>query len=191
MACTKAKNASHFAYCGLTIDYSRYFWTKDFLEKQIDAMAYLKLDRLHWHFTDGGGWRVEVEKYPRLTDETSYCTQFDWAKWWMGSDRKCCHKNTQGAYSGYYTQEDIRDIIRYAAACHIEITPEIEMPGHNDEVVHTYPELSCIGKPHTQSDFCVGKETTYSFMENVLKGIMQLFLSEYIHIGGDGTKRRT
>ena len=86
-------------------------------------MAYFKLDRFHWHLTDGGGWRMEVKQYPRLTDEASYRTQSDWTKWWMDNDRKYCHKNTPGAYGGYYTQEDIKDIVRYAAARHIEVIP--------------------------------------------------------------------
>ena len=198
IACVKVKDTPRFAYRGLMIDCSRHFWSKDFLKKQLDAMAYFKLDRFHWHLTDGGGWRMEVKKYPRLTDETAYRTESDWTKWWNGNDRTyipnpsrlVCWKG-MNIHGGYYTQEDIKDIVRYAAARHIEVIPEIEMPGHSDEVVYAYPELSCTGKPYTQSDLCVGKEATYTFMENVLKETMALFPSKYIHIGGDEAERRT
>ena len=198
IACVKVKDAPRFAYRGLMIDCSRHFWTKDFLKKQIDAMAYFKLDRFHWHLTDGGGWRMEVKQYPLLTEETAYRTESDWTKWWNGNDRQyspdpdrlVCWKG-MNIHGGYYTQDDIKEIVDYAAARHITIIPEIEMPGHSDEVVYAYPELSCTGKPYTQSDLCVGKEQTYTFMENVLKEVMQLFPSKYIHIGGDEAERRT
>ena len=198
IACVKVKDAPRFAYRGLMIDCSRHFWSKDFLKKQLDAMAYFKLDRFHWHLTDGGGWRMEVKQYPRLTEETAYRTESDWTKWWNGKNRQyspdprrlVCWKG-MNIHGGYYTQDDIKEIVDYAAARHITIIPEIEMPGHSDEVVYAYPELSCTGKPYTQSDLCVGKEQTYTFMENVLKEVMQLFPSKYIHIGGDEAERRT
>ena len=198
IACVKVKDTPRFAYRGLMIDCSRHFWSKDEIKKQLDAMAYFKLDRFHWHLTDGGGWRMEVKKYPRLTEETAYRTESDWTKWWNGKNRQyspdprrlVCWKG-MNIHGGYYTQDDIKEIVDYAAARHITIIPEIEMPGHSDEVVYAYPELSCTGKPYTQSDLCVGKEQTYTFMENVLKEVMQLFPSKYIHIGGDEAERRT
>ena len=198
IACVKVKDAPRFAYRGLMIDCSRHFWSKDEIKKQLDAMAYFKLDRFHWHLTDGGGWRMEVKQYPRLTEETAYRTESDWTKWWNRKnrqyspdpDRLVCWKG-MNIHGGYYTQDDIKEIVDYAAARHITIIPEIEMPGHSDEVVYAYPELSCTGKPYTQSDLCVGKEQTYTFMENVLKEVMQLFPSKYIHIGGDEAERRT
>ena len=198
IACVKVKDAPRFAYRGLMIDCSRHFWSKDEIKKQLDAMAYFKLDRFHWHLTDGGGWRMEVKKYPRLTEETAYRTESDWTKWWNGKNRQyspdpvrlVCWKG-MNIHGGYYTQEDIKEIVDYAAARHITIIPEIEMPGHSDEVVYAYPELSCTGKPYTQSDLCVGKEQTYTFMANVLKEVMRLFPSKYIHIGGDEAERRT
>ena len=198
IACVKVKDAPRFAYRGLMIDCSRHFWSKDEIKKQLDAMAYFKLDRFHWHLTDGGGWRMEVKQYPLLTEETAYRTESDWTKWWNGKNRQyspdpirlVCWKG-MNIHGGYYTQDDIKEIVDYAAARHITIIPEIEMPGHSDEVVYAYPELSCTGKPYTQSDLCVGKEQTYTFMENVLKEVMQLFPSKYIHIGGDEAERRT
>ena len=198
IACVKVKDTPRFAYRGLMIDCSRHFWSKDFLKKQLDAMAYFKLDRFHWHLTDGGGWRMEVKQYPLLTEETAYRTESDWTKWWNGKNRQyspdprrlVCWKG-MNIHGGYYTQDDIKEIVDYAAARHITIIPEIEMPGHSDEVVYAYPELSCTGKPYTQSDLCVGKEQTYTFMANVLKEVMRLFPSKYIHIGGDEAERRT
>lgn len=198
IACVKVKDTPRFAYRGLMIDCSRHFWSKDEIKKQLDAMAYFKLDRFHWHLTDGGGWRMEVKQYPLLTEETAYRTESDWTKWWNGKNRQyspdpirlVCWKG-MNIHGGYYTQDDIKEIVDYAAARHITIIPEIEMPGHSDEVVYAYPELSCTGKPYTQSDLCVGKEQTYTFMENVLKEVMQLFPSKYIHIGGDEAERRT
>ena len=198
IACVKVKDAPRFAYRGLMIDCSRHFWSKDEIKKQLDAMAYFKLDRFHWHLTDGGGWRMEVKQYPLLTEETAYRTESDWTKWWNGKNRQyspdprrlVCWKG-MNIHGGYYTQDDIKEIVDYAAARHITIIPEIEMPGHSDEVVYAYPELSCTGKPYTQSDLCVGKEQTYTFMENVLKEVMRLFPSKYIHIGGDEAERRT
>ena len=198
IACVKVKDAPRFAYRGLMIDCSRHFWSKDEIKKQLDAMAYFKLDRFHWHLTDGGGWRMEVKQYPRLTEETAYRTESDWTKWWNGKNRQyspdprrlVCWKG-MNIHGGYYTQDDIKEIVDYAAARHITIIPEIEMPGHSDEVVYAYPELSCTGKPYTQSDLCVGKEQTYTFMANVLKEVMRLFPSKYIHIGGDEAERRT
>ena len=196
--CVKITDTPRFAYRGLMIDCSRHFWSSDEIKKQLDAMAYFKLDRFHWHLTDGGGWRMEVKQYPRLTEETAYRTESDWTKWWNGNDRQyspdprrlVCWKG-MNIHGGYYTQDDIKEIVDYAAARHITIIPEIEMPGHSDEVVYAYPELSCTGKPYTQSDLCVGKEQTYTFMENVLKEVMRLFPSKYIHIGGDEAERRT
>ena len=146
-----------YAYRGIMIDCSRHFFPIDMLKKQIEAMAYYKFDRFHWHLVDGGGWRLESKKYPRLTSETAYRTQEDWQKWWNDGDRKFCHKDTPGAYGGYYTQDEVRDLVAYAAARHITVIPEIEMPGHSNEVLWAYPELACEGKVHGQSDLCVGK----------------------------------
>ena len=106
-------------------------------------------------------------------------------KWWDGKDRKYLPEGTPGAYGGYFTKEDIREIVDYATARHINIIPEIEFPGHSDEVFVAYPELSCAGKPYTTGDFCIGNEKSFTFMEDVLSEVIELFPSEYIHIGGD------
>lgn len=187
--CGTINDTPRFAYRGLMIDCSRHFWTVDFIKKQLDAMSYFKMNRFHWHLVDGGGWRMEVKHYPDLTAKTAWRTDEDWSKWWNRGKRSYCSADTSGAYGGYYTQNEIRDIVAYASARHITVIPEIEMPGHNDEVTYAYPELSCSGKSGVQPDLCVGKEQTYTFLETVLKEVMELFPSKYIHIGGDEASR--
>lgn len=183
--CTEIKDYPRFAYRGLMIDVSRHFFPKEFIFKQIDALAYYKMDRLHLHLVDAAGWRIQIKKYPLLTKTTAYRPESDYTKWWINGSRLYCHSDDKGAYGGFYTQRDIKDIVKYAALRHITIIPEIEMPGHSEEVLTAYPELSCSGKPYVNSDYCVGREITFRFIENVLKEVMKLFPSEYIHIGGD------
>jgi hexosaminidase len=183
--CTEINDFPRFAYRGLMIDVSRHFFPKEFIYKQIDALAYYKIDRLHLHLVDAAGWRIKIKKYPRLTEETAYRPEEDYTKWWINGTRMYCHKDDKGAYGGFYTRRDIKDIVKYATLHHITVIPEIEMPGHSEEVLTAYPELSCSGKPYTNSSYCVGKEITFRFLENVLKEVMKLFPSEYIHIGGD------
>ena len=173
-----------FAYRGLMLDVSRHFFDKEFVKKQIDAIAHFKMNRLHLHLTDAAGWRIEIKKYPRLTEFAAWRKPAIWKDWWFG-DRKYAEEGSEGAYGGYYTQEDIKEIVKYAAERYITIIPEIEMPAHSEEVLTAYPELSCTHEPYKQADFCVGNEKTYEFLENVLTEVMELFPSEYIHIGGD------
>lgn len=177
--CTRIADTPKFRHRGLMIDCSRHFWSKEFIKKQIDAMVYFKLNRLHLHLVDGGGWRIEIDQYPRLISETAYRTFSDWDKKW-----KYCHKNTPEAYGGYYTKEDIREIVAYAQERYVTVIPEIEMPGHSNEVIYAYPELSCTGKGDG-FELCIGNEQTYTFLTKVLEEVMELFPSEYIHVGGD------
>ena len=180
------KDSPRFGYRGFMIDVSRHFRPKEFVKKQIDAMARYKLNRLHLHLTDAAGWRIEIKKYPRLTSFAAWRPEAEWKKWWNTADgRKYCEREDPAAQGGYYTQEDIRELVRYAAERHITIIPEIEMPAHSEEVLAAYPGLSCAGEPYKGSDFCVGNEETFTFLENVLTEVMALFPSEYIHIGGD------
>ena len=174
-----------FPYRGMMIDCSRHFWSKDFIKKQIDAMARFKLNRLHLHLTDAAGWRVETGRYPRLTEQTAFRTESDWDKWWIGKDRRYLPTGTSGAYGGYYTKDDLREIVDYAAQRYITVIPEIEMPGHSEEVLFAYPELSCSGEPYRNGELCIGNEKTFDFLENVLSEVIDIFPSEYIHIGGD------
>lgn len=177
-------DSPRFPYRGLHLDVSRHFFDKEFVKKQLDAMAYFKMNRLHWHLTDGAGWRIEIKKYPRLTSFAAWRPFDKLNDWWVGG-RTFCEKDDPRAVGGYYTQDDIREVVAYAAERHITIIPEIEMPGHSEEVLATYPELSCSGKPYVNADFCIGTEKTFEFLENVLLEVIDLFPSEYIHIGGD------
>ncbi len=173
-----------FAYRGLMLDVSRHFFSKEFIKKQIDAIAHFKMNRLHLHLTDAAGWRIEIKKYPRLTELAAWRSHQLWKDWWFG-DRLYAEEGTPEAHGGYYTQDDIRELVKYAADRYVTIIPEIEMPAHSEEVLTAYPELSCTHEPYRQADFCVGNEKTYEFLENVLTEVMELFPSEYIHIGGD------
>lgn len=178
------EDTPRFAYRGLMLDVSRHFSTKEFIKKQIDALAYYKINRLHLHLTDAAGWRLEIKKYPLLTDFAAWRTDPTWKKWW-NSGRKYLRYDEPGASGGYYTQDDIREILEYARQHYITVIPEIEMPSHSEEVLAAYPQLSCSGEPYKNSDFCVGNEETFTFLENVLTEVMELFPSEYIHVGGD------
>lgn len=178
------KDSPRFSYRGLHLDVSRHFRTKEFLKKQLNAMARYKLNRFHWHLTDGAGWRLEIKRYPELTEQAAYRPYPNWKAWWKGG-RKYCTKDAPGADGGYYTQEDAREIVEYARQRHITVIPEIEMPGHSEEVLAVFPHLSCSGKPYVNSEVCIGNEDTFTFLQNVLLEVMEIFPSEYIHIGGD------
>ncbi|MDE7374833.1 MAG: beta-N-acetylhexosaminidase [Odoribacter sp.] len=173
-----------FSYRGLHLDVSRHFFPKDFVMKCLDLMSNYKLNRLHWHLTDAAGWRIEIKKYPELTERGAWRSQANYMDWWKG-DRRYVTRDSAGAYGGFYTQDDIREVVAYAAKRHITVIPEIEMPGHSEEVVSVYPQLGCYGKPYRNGELCIGNEKTFEFVENVLTEVMELFPSEYIHIGGD------
>ncbi|NLZ94666.1 MAG: family 20 glycosylhydrolase [Bacteroidales bacterium] len=178
-----------FAYRGFMLDVSRHFFPLDFVKKQIDLMAHYKLNTFHWHLTDGPGWRLEIEKYPELTNIAAWRTHETWKEWWVTSPRKYVKEGSDGAYGGYYTQKEARELIEYAAKRNITVIPEIEMPGHSEEVLAVYPQLSCTGKAYTSSEYCIGNEETFTFLENVLDEVIDIFPSEYIHIGGDEASR--
>jgi len=184
VASVEIEDTPRFAYRGFMLDVSRHFFSKEFVKKQIDALAFYKINRLHLHLTDAAGWRIEIKKYPLLTDFAAWRTEPNWKKWWNGG-RKYVRFDEPGASGGYYTQEDIREILEYARQHYMTVIPEIEMPSHSEEVLAAYPQLSCSGEPYKNSDFCVGNEETFTFLENVLTEVMELFPSEYIHIGGD------
>lgn len=183
LQCCTVTDSPRFGYRGLHFDVSRNFRSKEFLMKQMEAMALLKLNRMHLHLTDGAGWRIEIEKYPRLTGFAAWRPYAKWTDW--SADPVYCEQSDPAAAGGFYTKDDIREILAYAERLHIEVIPEIEMPGHSEEVMAAYPELSCSGEPYRNSDFCPGKEATFTFLENVLTEVMELFPSQYVHIGGD------
>ncbi|PTL34411.1 beta-N-acetylhexosaminidase [Prevotella sp. oral taxon 376] len=178
-----------YQWRGLMIDVSRHFFSLDFLRKQIDLCSRYHINKLHLHLTDNGGWRLEIHQYPELTQIGAWRSEEDWGKWWIDGQRDYTHQGAPGAYGGYYTQEEMRQLVKYAARKGIEIIPEIEMPGHSDEVLATYPELGCVdettGKVNLSSDLCPSNPATFTFLTNVLREVMRIFPSQYIHIGGD------
>lgn len=193
LRCCTIFDYPRFPYRGIMLDISRHFRDKDFILKQIDAMAEVRLNRLHLHLTDDAGWRIEIRAYPRLTEYAAWRHGDTWKEWRAGGG-KYAQAGEPGAYGGYLTQADAREIVAYAAARHITVIPEIEMPGHSGEVLAAFPELSCLtadGHPAANhSDLCPGKESTFTFLETVLGEIMELFPSRYIHVGGDEAGKR-
>lgn len=184
MTAVTVKDEPRFEYRGIMLDVSRHFRSKEFVKRQIDLLSYYKINRLHLHLTDAAGWRIEIKKYPRLTQFAAWRPQAVWKDWWNGK-REYCEETDPRAQGGYYTQDNIRELVAYAQKHYVTIIPEIEMPSHSEEVLTAYPELSCTHVPYKQSDFCIGNEKTFEFLENVLTEVMELFPSEYIHIGGD------
>ena len=177
-------DSPRFEYRGMHLDVSRNFYPISFIKKYIDLMALYKYNTFHWHLTDGPGWRLKINSYPKLTSIGAFRTHNDWKSWW-NSERTYLSEGDPNAYGGYYTQEQAKDIVAYAGARGITVIPEIEMPGHSNEVFVAYPELSCSGKPYVNDVFCVGNEASFEFIEKVLTEVMAIFPSKYIHIGGD------
>jgi len=182
--CGSIIDSPRFEYRGMHLDVSRNFYPVSFIKKYLDIMALYKFNTFHWHLTDGPGWRLQINSYPKLTSMSAFRTHNDWKSWW-NSDRKYLSEGDPNAYGGYYTQEQAKDIVAYAGARGITVIPEIEMPGHSEEVLAAYPELSCSGKPYVNDVFCAGNEASFVFIEKVLTEVMAIFPSKYIHIGGD------
>lgn len=182
--CTEIVDTPRLQYRGMMLDVSRNFRDTAFVRKQIDAMARLKLNNLHFHLTDGAGWRMEIKHYPRLTEYAAWRKGKTW-KDWNAAGNLYVESTDPEAEGGFYTQDELRDLVKYAADRYINIVPEIEMPSHSEEVTAAYPELSCTHEPKGQSDFCPGNEATFEFIENVLSEVMDVFPSKMIHIGGD------
>jgi hexosaminidase len=185
--CVEIKDHPRFAWRGMLLDVSRHFFTPHEVEQVIDALAMHKINTLHWHLVDDVGWRIEIKKYPRLTEVGAWRKDTG-----FGLDPKASTAyGPDGRYGGFYTQEDIRQVVRYAAERHVTIVPEIEMPGHTASALAAYPQFSCNGGPFT-TDFggqmgvyCAGNDATFDFLQDVLTEVMALFPSKYIHVGGD------
>lgn len=169
--------AQPLAWRGVMIDVSRHFMPLEDVCRQIDAMEHFGLNKLHLHLTDAAGWRIEIKAYPRLTDTGAWRTVPDWKSWWNG-ERK--YADAKSGFGGYYTQDELRELVSYARARGIEIVPEIEFPAHSEEVVASYPEL---GFNHAEMD--MQNEEVYTFMRRVLEEVCSIFPSTYIHVGGD------
>ena len=183
-AACRIQDSPRFAYRGVMLDVSRHWFGKEHVKKQIDVLSRYKFNRLHLHLTDAAGWRIEIEKYPRLTELAAWRSDSLWKAWWS-SGRNYVEQGTKGAYGGYFTKDDIREIVAYAADRYMTVVPEIEMPSHSEEVMAAYPELSCTHGKSVQGDLCVGNEQTFKFLEDVLSEVIDVFPSKYIHIGGD------
>ena len=182
--CVEIEDSPAYAWRGVMLDVSRHFFTLDHIRKQIDIMALYKLNTLHLHLTDAAGWRMEIKRYPRLTQEAAWRTKESWKEWWNGG-REYMKEGQSGASGGYYTQDELRQLVVYAKERGVTIIPEVEMPGHSEEVLAVYPELSCTHIPLKAADFCPGNIGTYDFLENVLLEVMDVFPAQYIHVGGD------
>ena len=189
VACVTVKDKPHFGYRGGMLDVGRYIFSVEDVKKFIDILALHKINRFHWHLTEDQGWRIEIKKYPNLTK--------------IGSVRNATQvgqysKRTQPVYDGkpyggFFTQDEVRDIVRYANERYIDVIPEIDMPGHMIAALASYPELGCTKGPYevrkmwgiSHDVLCAGRESTFEFIEGVLSEIVELFPSKYIHIGGD------
>ncbi|MDR1436693.1 MAG: beta-N-acetylhexosaminidase [Candidatus Symbiothrix sp.] len=186
--CLEIEDAPRFAYRGLMLDVSRHFQPKEFVKKFIDMLAYHKMNTFHWHLTEDQGWRIEIKQYPKLTRIGAFRNRTLDGHYTSPEKRKW--NNTR--YGGFYTQEDIKDVLAYAQKRFVTVIPEIELPGHAIAALTSYPELSCTGGPFEVeglwgvfNDIFCPKESTFLFLENVLSEVVDLFPSPYIHIGGD------
>ncbi len=180
-----------YPYRGMHLDVSRHFFPKEFIKKYIDLIAMYKMNTFHWHLTDDNGWRVEIKKYPKLMEIGAWHVDREDKPW---AERPAQQPGEKATYGGYYSQDEIREIVQYAADRYVTIIPEIEMPAHSVEVLAAYPQFSCTGGPFTVPPgsywpnidiLCAGNDSVFTFMEDVLTEVMTLFPSQYIHIGGD------
>ncbi|NVO02149.1 MAG: family 20 glycosylhydrolase [Bacteroidetes bacterium] len=174
--CTQIIDKPRFGWRGMLLDCCRHFMDKDFVLRYLDLLAYYKMNRFHWHLTEDQGWRIEIKKYPKLTE--------------IGAWRK---EEDGSTYGGFYTQADIKEVVAYAEKLHITVIPEIEMPGHAVAALAAYPHFSCTQQPITVENnwgvfkdiYCAGNDSTFKFIEDVLTEVISLFPGPYIHIGGD------
>jgi hexosaminidase len=170
------KDRPRFAWRGLHLDVCRHFFSVDFIKKQLDLMAMYKLNRFHWHLTEDQGWRIEIKKYPLLTEKGAWRIEKDGSR-----------------YGGFYTQDEIKEVVAYAAERFITVIPEIELPGHAQAALTAYPQYSCTGGPFevwndwgvSDEVYCAGKNSTFDFLNDIIEEVCELFPGEYFHIGGD------
>ncbi len=187
VAFAEVKDEPRFEWRGLHLDVGRHYFPVSFIKKYIDYMAMYKLNTFHWHLTEDQGWRIEIKKYPGLTEISHYRDETV-----VGHASRSKEYDGRG-YGGFYTQDQVKEIVNYAADRFITIVPEIEMPGHSSAVLAAYPNLGCTGGPYKVQTtwgvfndvFCAGKEETFAFLQDVLDEVCELFPSKYIHIGGD------
>ena len=189
--CVHIKDEPRFPWRGVMLDVSRHFFEVDFIKSLIDYLAYHKLNTFHWHLCDDQGWRIEIKKYPRLTEVGAWRVDRENLNWFARPQQQ---PGEQATYGGFYTQEQIRDVVAYARQRFVRIVPEIEMPGHTTAALAAYPEYSCTGGPFTvppgsvwpiTTIYCAGNDSAFEFLQDILTEVMDLFPGEYIHIGGD------
>ena len=192
------KDAPRFNYRGFMLDVSRFFLPKEDLLRMIDCIAMLKINRLHLHLTDDNGWRLEIKKYPKLTEVGAWKVDRQNIPF---PDRRNPKKEEPATIGGFYTQEDMKEIIHYAAERQVEIIPEIDVPAHSNAALASYPEFACpvvkdfigvlpgLGAKNAEIIFCAGNEGTFDFLQNVLDEVMALFPSRYINLGGDEARK--
>lgn len=185
--CVHIEDEPQFEYRGMHLDVGRHFFSVDFIKKYIDMLALLKMNTFHWHLTEDQGWRIEIKKYPKLNKIGSYRKET-----LIGHYNDQPHQFDNKSYGGYYTQEEVKEVVAYAEKLNITVIPEIEMPGHSQAALAAYPKLGCTEKPIEVAtkwgvfeDIYCTKEETFNFLEDVLEEVITLFPSQYIHIGGD------
>lgn len=190
--CMQVNDYPRFKWRGMHLDVSRHFFSADAVKEYIDLMAMYKMNTFHWHLVDDQGWRIEIKKYPKLTETGAWrVDQTD--KIWGA--RSQAQPGEEATYGGYYTQEQVKEIVAYAKARNVTIVPEIEMPGHVASAISSYPQLSCTQLPqlpmtggnytNMSSNYCAGNDEVFGFLQDVLTEVIALFPSTYIHIGGD------
>jgi alpha-L-fucosidase len=194
MPCVEIQDQPRFPWRGLMLDVSRHFYNKTQVEGLLDLLAMHKINTFHWHLVDDQGWRIEIKKYPKLTQLGAWR---DGVGFGLNS-AVTTNYGPDGRYGGFYTQDDIREVVAYAQALHITIVPEIEMPGHSTAALAAYPQLTCRGDPaNTQTPggalprvYCAGNDDTFAFLQDVLTEVFTLFPGKYIHIGGDEVSKQ-
>jgi hexosaminidase len=193
--CMQITDYPRFPWRGLHLDVSRHFFDTEFIKKYIDMLALLKMNTFHWHLVDDQGWRIEIKKYPRLTKVGAWRVNHEDMPW---NDRPEQQPGEKATFGGFYTRNEIKEIVAYAAQRFVTIVPEIEMPAHVSSALAAYPEYSCKQVPITvppgsiwpcTNIYCAGNDSTFLFLQNVLTEVMELFPSKYIHVGGDEAEK--
>ncbi len=188
----KIKDEPRFVWRGLHLDVGRHYFPVEFIKKYIDLMSHYKLNTFHWHLTEDQGWRIEIKKYPKLQEIAAFRKETVSGRATTRT-RNEPHEYDGIRHGGFYTQEEIKDVVAYATKRYVTVVPEIELPGHALAALAAYPNLGCTGGPYEVATtwgifnevFCAGKETTFEFLQDVLDEVIPLFPGKYVHIGGD------
>jgi len=183
LQCMEINDYPEFEWRGMMLDVSRHFFPKDSIKKLLDILAMHKMNKFHWHLVDGIGWRIQIDKYPLLTERGAWRVPEPKDAPWRQT-QTCFKDDPRGAYGGYYTKDDIREIVKYAAERYIDVIPEIEMPGHSEAALQCYPELQCVGE-HKSGVYCAGNDKSFEFLQDILFEVFDLFPYQFVHIGGD------